>query len=117
MNGSLVMPTSAFVQLFHSPQCQLRVDLDGALIKSEQHSRIIQAVSPHRDNSLPPCRETGRGYVSTPKTLCEVKLDLLIKYVESLEKLKIARLEHGVKRSLASSQGFFQRTAQNVDLF
>ena len=33
--------------------------------------------------------------MSTPKTPCSVKLDLLIKYVASLEKLKIARLEHG----------------------
>ena len=76
----------------------------------------MQSVSPHRDNSLPLCRETERRQSVSPKLSCDVKRELLRDYIAALERVKVARREHTEMLVAAgTSDGLALGSSQRVE--
>ena len=102
--------------LFHSLHSRFWHDLRTRLIKREHLTRILLVDGfPHRDNSLPPCRETERGKMPNAKSPCEVKHDLLIEYLSTLEQLQIAQWEHKEILTIGVGDGLARRSAQLIE--
>jgi hypothetical protein len=76
----------------------------------------MKSVSPHRDNSLPLCREAERRQnVSRPKLSCDVKRELLRDYIAALERVQVAEREHtAMLLTAGTSDGMALRSSQRL---
>ena len=91
------------VHLFHSPQCQLGVDLALALIKREREQKIASLTVGKR-----------RQGQSERKKPCQMKRDLLLDHLSRLEKPKVAEREHKEILGAGTGDGAAARSAVRI---